>query len=100
LTPADRALFRAVLAGANTINGFRNTDLVTRLYPRPPANIQEAHRRCARVSRLIGKLRGHGLVAKVPRSRLYRPTTRGYRIMTAVLAVHGDRIPEVYMAAA
>jgi len=100
LTPADRALFRAVLAGANTINGFRNTDLVARLYPRPAASIQEAHRRCARVSRLIAKLRGHGLVAKVPRSRLYRPTTRGYRIMTAVLAVHDDRFPEVYMAVA
>jgi hypothetical protein len=100
LTPDDRALFRAVLAGGNTINGFRNTDLVARLYPRPPSNIQEAHRRCARVSRLIAKLRGHGLVAKVPRSRLYRPTTRGHRIMTAVLAVHDDRFPEVYMAAA
>ena len=67
LRPSDRALFRAVLAGQHTIVGFRNSDLVACLYPHPPADQAEAHRRCARVSRLIAKLRGHGLVAKVPR---------------------------------
>ncbi len=61
LSPADRELFRAVLAGGHAITGFRNADLVARLYRRPPADAQEAHRRCARVSRLIAKLRGHGL---------------------------------------
>ena len=35
LQPADLALFRAVLAGGNTIVGFRNHDLVHRLYPTP-----------------------------------------------------------------
>ena len=48
---------------------------------------QEAHRRRARVSCLIAKLRGHGLVAKVPRARLYRPTACGYKVMTAAIAV-------------
>ncbi|MDQ4096977.1 MAG: hypothetical protein M3144_03785 [Actinomycetota bacterium] len=100
LSPADRALFRAVLAGGHAITGFRNADLMARLYPRPPANAQEAHRRCARVSRLIGKLRGHGLVAKVPRARLYRPTRHGYRVMTAALVLHDDRFPDAYVSAA
>ena len=71
-----------------------------RLYPHPPADAAEAHRRCARVSRLIAKLRGHGLVAKVPRSRLYRPTRHGFRVMTAALAMHVDRFPDAYNAAA
>ena len=100
LSPIDRALFRAVLAGGHSINGFRNHDLVARLYRRPPADATEAHRRCARVSRLIAKLRGHGLVAKVPRTRLYRPTRHGYRVMTAALALHDDCFPETYLAAA
>ena len=100
LSPADRALFRAVLAGGHAITGFRNADLMARLYPRPPANAQEAHRRCARVSRLIAKLRGHGLVAKVPRARLYRPTRHGHRIMTAALVLHDDRFPDAYLSAA
>lgn len=100
LSPQDRALFRAVLAGGHVITGFRNADLVARLYPRPPVNAQEAHRRCARVSRLIAKLRGHGLVAKVPRARLYRPTRHGYQMMTAALALHDERFPDAYLAAA
>ena len=100
LSPADRGLFRAVLAGGHAITGFRNADLMARLYPRPPADAQEAHRRCARVSRLIAKLRGHGLVAKVPRARLYRPTRHGYRVMTAALVLHDDRFPGAYLAAA
>jgi hypothetical protein len=100
LTPADLALFRALLAGDNTINGFRNRDLTRRLYRRPPRDRNEAHRRCERVSRLIVKLRGHGLVAKVPRSRLYRVTHYGNQVMTAAIALHDDQFPERYLAAA
>ena len=79
LTPSDLALFRAVLAGQHNINGFRNRDLTQRLYPRPPRDTDEAHRRCECVSRLIVKLRGHSLVAKVPHARLYRVTPYGQR---------------------
>jgi hypothetical protein len=100
LAPSDRALFQAVLAGEHTIVGFRNTDLVVRLYPRPPADTEEAHRRCARISRLIAKLRGHGLVAKVPHLRLYRPTAYGCRVMTAALAFHDEQFPDVFLNAA
>ena len=94
LTPADRQLFRAVLAGDHAISGFRNTDLVRRLYPRPPLDSQEAHRRCARVSRLIAKLRGHGLVAKAPRARLYRPTPYGYRVIDRSHRLPRRRLPQ------
>ena len=75
----DLELFRAALAGEHAIVGFRNADLAARLYPHPPATPEEAQRRCARVSRLIAKLRGHGLVAKVPHLRLYRVTPHGQK---------------------
>jgi hypothetical protein len=100
LQPADLALFRAALAGEHTIRGFRNTDITARLYRRPPADQDEAHRRCERVSRLIVKLRGHGLVAKVPRARRYRVTRYGQRVMTAAITLHDHTYPLEYIAAA
>jgi hypothetical protein len=100
LNPIDLALFKTVMAGQHAINGFRNHDLTARLYRRPPADRDEAHRRCERVSRLIVKLRGHGLIAKVPRARLYRVTPYGQRVMTAAIAIHNDQYPDHYLASA
>jgi hypothetical protein len=100
LNPADLALFRAALAGQHAIGGFRNADICRRLYRQPPADRDEAHRRCERVSRLIVKLRGHGLVAKIPRARRYRVTRHGHRVMTAAITLHDDRFADHYMAAA
>jgi hypothetical protein len=99
LQPADLALFRAVLAGGNTIVGFRNHDLVHRLYSRPATDDDERRRRCARASRLIAKLRGHGLVAKVRGARLYRVSPHGQRVLAAALAVHDNAFPAAYLAA-
>jgi hypothetical protein len=88
------------MAGEHAINGFRNADLTARLYRHPAHDRDEAHRRCERVSRLIVKLRGHGLVAKVPRARRYRVTAYGQRVMTAALAIHNDQYPGHYLATA
>jgi hypothetical protein len=103
LNPVDRdelALYRAVLAGEHTIVGFRNTHLRRRLYSQPPRGQQETRRRCAHVSRQIAKLRGHGLIAKVPKQRLYRVTAHGRRYMTAAIALHDHDFPAAYTAAA
>ena len=99
LTAPDLDLFRAVLAGEHAIVGFRNRDLTRRLYPAPARSDAEARRRCQRVSRLIAKLRGHGLIAKVPHQRRYRPTRRGYQAMAASLAVHDHLFPEAFATA-
>jgi len=100
LSPNDLALFRAATAGEHAIRGFRNADITARLYPRPPADRDEAHRRCERVSRLIVKLRGHGLVAKIPRARRYRVTRYGHRVMTAAITLHDHDYPVRFMTAA
>jgi hypothetical protein len=90
----DGDLFAAVLAGEHLLNGFRNHDLSARLYHTVANSVAEAKRRCARVSRLIAKLRGHGLVAKVKDSRLYRVTARGVRLMSAALAFRREGFPQ------
>jgi hypothetical protein len=99
LNRADLALFRAVLAGEHSITGFRNHHIGARLYTRPPDSAEEAHRRCQRVSRLIVKLRGHGLIAKVPRARLYRVTPYGVRVLNAAISMHDHSFPAAYLAA-
>lgn len=98
VAPGDCQLFAAVLAGAHAINGFRNRDLQAHLYSRPAGTPDEARRRCNRVCRLIGKLRGHRLVAKVPGSRLYRVTPRGNRVMAAALRFRHADFPEAMAA--
>lgn len=55
----------------------------TRSLPKDPAEIK---RRTHRTSRLIAKLRGHGLIiAKVTNSRLYRVTQNGVKAMWAAV---------------
>ena len=73
LTPADRALFRAVLA----VGQFHQRVPQHRPGGQALPTITRQHRRgtstMRTVSRLIAKLRGHGLVAKVPRSACTGP---------------------------
>lgn len=85
VTDADCRLFAAVLSGEHILTGFRNRHIRDRLYGTLPANEQESKWRCARVSRLIAKLRGHELVEKVAGSHLYRVTSYGYQVMSAAL---------------
>ena len=82
------------------MNGFRNHDLEQKLYPKTAVSPQEKKKRCARLSRLIAKLRGHGLVMKVKNSRLYRVTKKGFQIMGAVLSFLAVEFPKVFAALA
>jgi len=70
---SDAEIFQAVMAGDHLINGFRNRDLAMRLHPGLLDEPPEVRKRFgARVSRLIAKLRGHGLASKVKDSRFGR----------------------------
>ncbi len=97
--PDIAILFAAVLAGAFTINGFRNRDLQAKLYRDASHDPIDARRRTHRVSRLIAKLRAHGLVAKVKDSRLYRVTARGIKAMWPAIRFRRIDFPAAYNAA-
>jgi hypothetical protein len=79
--PDTATLFAAVLSGDFAINGFRDRDLQGKLYPAAAKDAEETKRQTHRISRLIAKLRGHGLITKVKNSRLYRLTARGLKAM-------------------
>jgi hypothetical protein len=93
VTAEDCALFAAVLAGEHALNGFRNKHLQTRLYPRSAVSEQERRQRSGHVTRLLAKLRGHGLIAKVKGSRLYRVTENGTRLMSAAIYCRKKEFP-------
>ena len=100
LSQRELAVFRAVLAGEHLINGFRNRDICHRLVPRLSSDPVRRRRLCAKVSRLLGKLRAHGLVTKVRSSYLYRVTVRGHRLMSACLEFHDVTFVEGFLQAA
>jgi len=95
----DCLVFAAVLAGEHALNGFRNKNLQARLYAQPAVNAQEARRRSQHISRQIAKLRGHGLIKKVPGCRLYRPTEQGTRLMAAALHCRNKEFPAALLKA-
>lgn len=93
ITQKDCGLFTAVLAGEHALHGFRNKDLQRHLYPHPANSRTEQAQRSAHVTRLVTKLRGHGLIAKVKDCRLYRPTPRGARLMSAAIHCRNKTFP-------
>jgi hypothetical protein len=94
MSPADQALFRAVLRGEHRLGGFGNRDLARQLYRRPSSDPAERRRRCGRVTRLIQLLRAHGLVAKIPHARRYRITAAGEAFLSASIYVRHHYLPK------
>ena len=85
--PADLALFKAVTDGRFIINGFRNRDLQSMLFLKPPASEKEKRQRTGKVSRLIRLLRAHHLVKRVSSTYRYLLTQRGAEILRSILSM-------------
>ncbi len=100
VTAEDSALFSAVLAGEHALNGFRNKDLSARLYPVRAASEPERRQRSTRITRLLAKLHGHGLITKVKGSRLYRSTENGTRLMSAAIHCRNKDFPKAIFQSA
>jgi hypothetical protein len=84
LSEEDRALFLAVFRGEHFLNGFTNRLVCASLYP----GCRLDRRLSNRVGRLLKRLHVHGLLAKVPRSRRWRISESGLRLMSSILDVH------------
>jgi hypothetical protein len=97
--PDTANLFAAVLSGDFTINGFRNRDLQGKLYPAAATDVADAKRRTHRTSRLIAKLRGHGLITRVKNSRLYRLTAKGFKAMWPAVRFRRIDFPTAFRTA-
>ena len=59
-----------------------------------------ARRQSAQISRLLCRLHVYGLVAKIPRSRRWRVTAFGHRVMGASVRLRQLHFPTFYAKAA
>src|SRR5947209_4065860 len=95
----DAELLEAISAGQWTLNGFRNRDLRRALYP-TPSDAAEAKRQAARVTRLLGLLRAHGIIHKVGGTHRYQVSVKGRQIITALQVARRASIEELAKIAA
>jgi hypothetical protein len=86
LDPQDQQLLAAISRGEHAINGFRNRDLRSVLYPKAqgPADLRKAS---GRITRKLQLLRAHGLIKKVPHTHRYQLTQKGQELAIALIAV-------------
>ena len=95
LAPADVKLLEAINRGQFLLNGFRNRDLREVLFSdAPPATPEETKRQSAKVTRLIGLLRGPRCDFEGIETHRYQVTVVGRNKVTALLAARqaGDHL--------
>jgi hypothetical protein len=93
LARIERDVFRALLAAEHFIHGFSNKELRAKLKEIGVAQAEDDRRQSGRTSRLLARLHTYGLVAKVPRSRRWRVSAEGSKIMSAAIRRREERFP-------
>jgi hypothetical protein len=71
--------------GEFVVNGFRNGNIVQKLYSQT-TDPKERKRRSARMSRKLRILRAHGVIKKVNNTYRYQVTEKGRILIAAVIA--------------
>lgn len=75
--------------GKYLINGFRNKDIRKTLF----SGIKDPKKLISKTSWLLKKLRQHGLIKKVPRSRRYHLTSKGRMIIGTLIELRHREYP-------
>lgn len=95
----DAQRLAVVNRGEWALKGFRNRELRPLLFGRPKDKKQERSQ-AAKVSRLLGLLHAHGLIAKISRTHRGQVTKKGRRVLTALWAArHADTEKLISLAA-
>jgi len=90
----DRLLFGEIMRAEYLVRGFQNRDIRHALFG-CGNSLPEKRRYCSRVTRLLQKLHRRRLIAKIPRSRRWRITQKGSRILGALLAFFHQEYPRL-----
>jgi hypothetical protein len=94
LSDQEQRLFLAVMRGEQIQRGFYARDIARHLGLQPSHDPQEQRRRSGRVGRLLQLLRAHGLIRKLPHTRRYRVTDKGFAFMSAAVHIRCKAFPE------
>lgn len=90
-SPETFRLFEAVSDGKYLIRGFTNQE-IRRMVCQAAADTAKER---GRVSRALAKLRAHGLIRKVPHTRRYLVSSKGRRVMGALIKAKRKTYPEL-----
>jgi hypothetical protein len=96
----DTRIFAALMSGDHALHGFTNRDLRHKLADTGLRLHDDPAKRSAQTTRLLRRLHAYALVAKIPRSRRWRVTAFGYRVMSAALRIRNKEFPGLYAPAA
>lgn len=99
LKSEEQDLFKAVMRGEHAIRGFRNKDIVKALGMKDDNNPKKRRKNSARVTRLLQLLHTHRLIDKVPRSRSWKVTMKGMKVMHAAVSIYHVHMPKGFNAA-
>jgi hypothetical protein len=91
----ELSIFAGVSRGEHAIRGFRNRDLCAAIYPEIWRDREARKKLGAKMTRVLQLLRAHRLIAKIPRTRRYRMTSRGSRVMGAALYLQREDYTQV-----
>lgn len=102
LSEEDQRLFKALLSGDHAINGFRNRDIRERLAETSLLRAcgKDRYKQSAKVTRLLKRLHLYGLIAKIPRSRRWRLSKKGWALLSASIVLKEDAFPRLHLQAA
>jgi hypothetical protein len=98
LAREDRELCWAQASCGHHIRGFTSEDIRQRLKHSPllGPKRQTAQQRSAKIARLFHRLHVDGLIGKVPRSRRWRLTKQGLRVMSSAIRLGDQTFPDLY----
>jgi hypothetical protein len=85
VSPEDSRWFAVLLRGEFQLQGVRNRDLREDLIPEAGSDPTRRLKATARVTRQLRLLCAHGLIYRVGRTYYYRPTQKGYDVMSTAL---------------
>ena len=94
----DARRLAAVSRGEWLVAGFRNRDIRQALYG-DEADGSTRRRQAAAVTRLLGILRAHRLIKKIPRTHRYLLTEEGTSVIPALLAANNATLQQLTSAA-
>jgi len=96
----DRTLFEVLMSGEHVLHGFTNRELREHLGRVGVPLAAAAAKQSGQVTRLLRRLPVHQLVAKIPRSRRWRVSRNGRRVMAAAINLREVAYPSLYADAA
>ena len=90
-SPDTVRMMETISDGKYLIKGFQNRDISTQIFP----NMKDSKKRNAKTTRILRKLRDHGLIKKISRSRRYLLSRKGRRIMSALIELRNRDYPRL-----